>query len=423
MLPPPGADRERPLPDRRRPGAARRPHLRLDADRRARLARRRRARAAGGRGGRTTPSRPSSASSARIERNDRIRLPLTVLVGAIAYIAAVFVPRLAPRVFLLALAANLWLAGWWVVALVGLAAALLPLGVACATVLAAYLLVLGLDPEAVALSPFGPTQAGRFYGVTNLLATFLLVPALLGAALLGRAGSPSRRRGRRRRRQPVRCRRRRPPRAARRVRDAGRSGRAAFASTPGGAALAVAAVAVAGSRSSASTRRSAVRATSRTRSPTGRARSSATSPTGSSSPREGRSRGSGRRSPRWRRLRCCLRRDATPEASGDGRAARRRSPSRSSSTTPRATSSASARSPRSFSAGSRTPLLATPAGTWIDSARCAGRSPPSRSCSRRSRSSAPGAAKARSGATPETVEGTIPEETTGRRTRISRRSS
>ena len=59
----------------------------------------------------------------RIERNDRIRLPLSVLVGGIAYLTALFAPRLAPRVILLALSANLWLAGWWAVALVGLAAA------------------------------------------------------------------------------------------------------------------------------------------------------------------------------------------------------------------------------------------------------------------------------------------------------------
>ena len=124
----------------------------------------------------------------RIERNDRIRLPLTVLVGAIAYLTALAAPRLAPRVLLLALAANLWLAGWWLVGLLALASALLPLGVACATILLAYLAVLGLDPEAVALSPFGPSQAGRFYGVSNLLETMLLVPALLGAALLRRAG-------------------------------------------------------------------------------------------------------------------------------------------------------------------------------------------------------------------------------------------
>ena len=125
----------------------------------------------------------------RIERNDRIRLPLTVLVGGIAYIVALFAPRFAPRVLLVALAANLWLAGWWLVALVALAALALPLGVACAAVLAAYLVVLGLDPEAVALSPFGPSQAGRFYGVSNLLETMLLVPALIGAARLGRAGA------------------------------------------------------------------------------------------------------------------------------------------------------------------------------------------------------------------------------------------
>jgi mono/diheme cytochrome c family protein len=124
----------------------------------------------------------------RIERNDRIRLPLTVLAGGLAYLVALFAPRLGPRVFLVALAANLWLAGWWVVALAALAAAALPLGPACAAVLAVYLLTLGLDPEAVALSPFGPSQAGRFYGVSNLLETMLLVPALIGAARTGRAG-------------------------------------------------------------------------------------------------------------------------------------------------------------------------------------------------------------------------------------------
>ena len=124
----------------------------------------------------------------RIERNDRIRLPLTLLLGGLAYIVAVLAPGLAPRVVLIGLAANLWLAGWWMVAIVALAAAVLPLGLACAAVLLAYLLVLGLDAESVALSPFGPSQAGRFYGVSNLLETMLLVPAILGPALLGRLG-------------------------------------------------------------------------------------------------------------------------------------------------------------------------------------------------------------------------------------------
>jgi mono/diheme cytochrome c family protein len=101
---------------------------------------------------------------------------------------AVLLPGLAARVVLLALAANLWLAGWWLVALVALAALVLPLGLACGAVLVTYLLVLGLDPEAIALSPFGPSQAGRFYGVSNLLETMLLVPAVLGPWILGRAG-------------------------------------------------------------------------------------------------------------------------------------------------------------------------------------------------------------------------------------------
>ena len=47
---------------------------------------------------------------------------------------------------------------------------------------------MGLDAEAVALSPLGPSQSGRFYGINNLLETMLLAPALVGAALLGRAG-------------------------------------------------------------------------------------------------------------------------------------------------------------------------------------------------------------------------------------------
>ena len=55
-----------------------------------------------------------------------------------------------------------------------------------AGVLAAYLVSFELDERWVALSPFGPSQNARFYGVSNLLETFLLVPALVGAALLRR---------------------------------------------------------------------------------------------------------------------------------------------------------------------------------------------------------------------------------------------
>lgn len=59
-------------------------------------------------------------------------------------------------------------------------------GLALAGVLACYLAAMGADERWVALSPFGPTQNARFYGLSNLLATLLLVPALAGAAILGR---------------------------------------------------------------------------------------------------------------------------------------------------------------------------------------------------------------------------------------------
>ncbi|HEX7255281.1 MAG TPA: hypothetical protein VF236_05075 [Gaiellaceae bacterium] len=59
-------------------------------------------------------------------------------------------------------------------------------GVLMAATLAAYLVAMAADERWVALSPLGPTQNARFYGLSNLLATLLLVPALAGAVLLGR---------------------------------------------------------------------------------------------------------------------------------------------------------------------------------------------------------------------------------------------
>jgi mono/diheme cytochrome c family protein len=123
----------------------------------------------------------------RIDRNDRLRLPLTIALAVLLIGLALVRPRLALRALLVVLAANLWLDP--VIALAaGIAAIVLPLGLACAAILTAYLVSMGIDAEAVALSPFGPSQSGRFYGVNNLLETMLLVPSLVGAALLGRAG-------------------------------------------------------------------------------------------------------------------------------------------------------------------------------------------------------------------------------------------
>ena len=122
----------------------------------------------------------------RIERNADWRLPLTIALAALLIGLAIVRPRYAPRALLVVLAANLWLSPLLAVA-AGVAVLLLPLGWACTAILLAYLVAMGLDPETVALSPFGPSQSGRFYGINNLLETMLLAPALLGAALLGRA--------------------------------------------------------------------------------------------------------------------------------------------------------------------------------------------------------------------------------------------
>jgi hypothetical protein len=70
-----------------------------------------------------------------------------------------------------------------------LAFARLPLvasGLLLTGVLGAYLAAMAIDDRWVALSPLGPTQNARFYGLSNLLATFLLASALAGASILGR---------------------------------------------------------------------------------------------------------------------------------------------------------------------------------------------------------------------------------------------
>lgn len=123
----------------------------------------------------------------RIDRNDGRRLPLTIALVTLVLGLALVRPRWAVRALLVVLAANLWLDPWLAL-LAGGAALALPLGLASGAVLAAYLASLGLDAETVALSPFGPSQSGRFYGVNNLLETMLLAPALVGAARLGRTG-------------------------------------------------------------------------------------------------------------------------------------------------------------------------------------------------------------------------------------------
>ena len=64
------------------------------------------------------------------------------------------------------------------------------LGVALVVLLAAYAVSMLVRPSTLSLAPIGPELTSRFFGVSNLLETWLLFPALLGAALLAKRFGP-----------------------------------------------------------------------------------------------------------------------------------------------------------------------------------------------------------------------------------------
>jgi hypothetical protein len=131
----------------------------------------------------------------RIEENGRARVPAFLLAAGVLLALALVAPRAAVAGFVAVLAANLALGAagmsslWAVLLAIGLAAAAggpllapLPLVPLAAAVLAAYLGTLAAEGTWVALSPLGPSQNARFFGLSNLLETLLLVPALVGAS-------------------------------------------------------------------------------------------------------------------------------------------------------------------------------------------------------------------------------------------------
>ena len=136
----------------------------------------------------------------RIDQHGGAKLAFLLMSLVLIAFLAVFWRPAVLAAFAAALLANLalgmtsWTYAWGflvllILAVASLAFALLPLvahGFLLAGVLVAYLLAMGIDERWVALSPLGPTQNARFYGLSNLLATLLLVPALAGAAILGR---------------------------------------------------------------------------------------------------------------------------------------------------------------------------------------------------------------------------------------------
>jgi len=149
------------------------------------------------------PAATLAALDDRIADHNDSRVPAGLVAGVILLALALLWPRAGLLGFGAALVANLVLgiadvsAFWPTLIVIGLAAAggwLLALvirsdlavGLFLAGIVAAYLVGLGIDGSDVALSPFGPSQNSRFYGLSNFLETMLLVPALAGAVYLWR---------------------------------------------------------------------------------------------------------------------------------------------------------------------------------------------------------------------------------------------
>lgn len=140
---------------------------------------------------------------ARIDGHNDSRVPAGITAGVILLVLALLWPRAGLLGFGAALLANLALglvavsSFWPTLIVIGLAAAggwLLAvvlrsdfaIGLFLGGIVLAYLVALGADGTSVALSPFGPSQNSRFYGLSNFLETMLLVPALGGAVYLWR---------------------------------------------------------------------------------------------------------------------------------------------------------------------------------------------------------------------------------------------
>ena len=131
----------------------------------------------------------------RITENAYARIRAALLIAGILAFLALVAPRAAVAGFVAVLAANLALGAAGVssfpavMVTFGLAAAVggpllarLPLVPLSLAIVTAYLGALAADGTWIALSPLGPSQNGRFFGLSNLLETLLLVPALVGSS-------------------------------------------------------------------------------------------------------------------------------------------------------------------------------------------------------------------------------------------------
>jgi hypothetical protein len=145
-----------------------------------------------------------SSLDRQIHANNRLKLPALIIVAcAIALLAAVR-PRAATTAIPAALLTSIVLGAAQVTSQPLIVALLIAgtlgggvwLAHVCRTdsrllalivgVLVLHVVLLAKRPEWVALTPLGPTQNSRFWGIGNQLETLLLAPVLVGAVLAGR---------------------------------------------------------------------------------------------------------------------------------------------------------------------------------------------------------------------------------------------
>ena len=145
----------------------------------------------------------AAVSSYRLESQIQVArtttMPTSVLVLSLLVFIALLIPVGAPAAVGFALVANLALGTYPTgdtasrVTLVGactVAGALLgprrrlPLALLMVGTLVAYGVMMIVQPWSLALAPIGPELTSRFFGISNVLETLLLAPALIGAKLL-----------------------------------------------------------------------------------------------------------------------------------------------------------------------------------------------------------------------------------------------
>jgi hypothetical protein len=142
--------------------------------------------------------------NAQIHANNRLKLAALIVLGCFALLLAVVRPRAALTAVPAAMLVSIGLGAAEVTNEVAIMAALVVAILAggvwlahvcrtdwrllglCVGVLLLHLYLLVMKPEWIALTPLGPTQNSRFWGLGNQLSTLMLVPMIAAAAIAAR---------------------------------------------------------------------------------------------------------------------------------------------------------------------------------------------------------------------------------------------